>query len=67
LNKKYKDRAAWLNWFMGQWTENCDSTTVMHNIAELKQVAKKNKDKELMLEADLIKVVYLERQAGSDE
>jgi tetratricopeptide (TPR) repeat protein/DNA-binding CsgD family transcriptional regulator len=67
LNKKYKDRAAGLNKFIKQCTENGDSVAVLRSITALKQAAEQNKDPELALEADLIRIVYLERRAGTND
>jgi tetratricopeptide (TPR) repeat protein/DNA-binding CsgD family transcriptional regulator len=60
LHRTYKDRANDLNGFIRKCVTNPDTASVLGALTQLKQLAEKNKDRELVLEADLIKACYLE-------
>ncbi|MET0392924.1 MAG: LuxR C-terminal-related transcriptional regulator [Chitinophagaceae bacterium] len=62
LNRSYRDRAADINLFITRCVDNPDTAVVLGWLKQLKQQAQKNNDRELVLEADLIRACYLERR-----
>lgn len=60
LHRPYRDRATDLNAFITRCVKDPDTTAVLNSLEQLKEKAQKNNDRELVLEADLIRACYLE-------